>query len=63
MRPRERGRLDGNRIIKLQRTQASGARLEARKFGLTRIRIVEIALALLLTIAALLFVALTVWAV
>ena len=31
-------------------------------FGLTRLRIVEVGIALLLTLAALLFVGLTVWA-
>ena len=36
--------------------QLNGARGEARRFGLTKIRIVEIALAVGLTIAALLFV-------
>jgi hypothetical protein len=41
---------------------ASGARGEARKFGLTRLRMIEIALAVLLTLAALLAVALTIWA-
>lgn len=40
----------------------SGARADGRKFGLTRLRIIEIAVALLLTLAALLFVGLTLWA-
>jgi hypothetical protein len=43
--------------------QLNGARGEARRFGLTKIRIVEIALAVGLTIAALLFVVMTVWGV
>jgi hypothetical protein len=41
----------------------NGVRAEARRLGLTKLRLVEIALALLLTLAAVLFVALTVFAV
>jgi hypothetical protein len=40
----------------------NGVRAEARRFGLTKLRLIEIALALLLTLAAVLFVALTIWA-
>ena len=39
-----------------------GIRAEARRLGLTRLRLVEIAAAVLLTLAALLFVGLAVWA-
>jgi hypothetical protein len=46
----------------LRHQHFSGARAEGRKLGLTRLRIVEIAVALLLTLAALLFVGLTLWA-
>lgn len=41
--------------------QANGIRGEARRFGLTKLRIIEIVLAIVLTLAALLFVAMTVW--
>ncbi|HEU0016746.1 MAG TPA: hypothetical protein VFQ31_00075 [Methyloceanibacter sp.] len=40
----------------------TGLRAEARRRGLTRLRLVEIAIALLLTLAALLFVGLAIWA-
>jgi hypothetical protein len=43
--------------------QGESLRTEARRVGLTRTRLVEIAVAVLLTLAALLFVALAVWAV
>jgi hypothetical protein len=36
--------------------------VEGRRFGLTKLRIIEIAVALLLTLAAILFVGLTLWA-
>jgi hypothetical protein len=39
-----------------------GLRAEARRLGLTRLRLVEIAAAVVLTLAALLFVGLAVWA-
>jgi hypothetical protein len=39
-----------------------GLRTEARRRGLTRPRLIEIAVALLLTLAALLFVGLAIWA-
>ncbi|MGC1181168.1 MAG: hypothetical protein ACLQF1_06160 [Methyloceanibacter sp.] len=39
----------------------SGARVEGRRCALTKLRIVEIAVALLLTVAAILFVGLTLW--
>jgi hypothetical protein len=39
-----------------------GIRAEARRLGLTRLRLVEIAAAVVLTLAALLFVGLAVWA-
>ena len=39
-----------------------GIRAEARRFGLTRARIIEIAVAVSLTLAALLFVGLAIWA-
>jgi hypothetical protein len=39
-----------------------GIRAEARRLGLTRARIVEIAVAVSLTLAALLFVGLAIWA-
>lgn len=35
--------------------------MEVRRLGLTRLRVIEIAVAVLLTLAALLFVGLTVW--
>jgi hypothetical protein len=38
-----------------------GIRAEARRLGLTRLRLVEIGVAVLLTVAALLFVGLAVW--
>jgi hypothetical protein len=41
--------------------QGIGLLAEARRLGLNRLRIVEIAVALLLTVAALLFVGLAVW--
>jgi len=41
---------------------ATGLRSEARRLGLTRHRLIEIAVAVLLTFAALLFVGLAVWA-
>jgi hypothetical protein len=41
--------------------QGIGIRAEARRLGLSRLRLVEIAVALLLTVAALLFVGLAVW--
>ena len=40
----------------------SGVRADGRRLRLTRLRIIEIAVALLLTLAALLFVGLTMWA-
>jgi hypothetical protein len=40
----------------------NGVRAEARRLGLTKLRLIEIALALLLTVAAVLFVAFTIWA-
>jgi len=43
--------------------QGESLRAEARRVGLTRTRLIEIAVAVLLTLAALLFVALAVWAV
>jgi hypothetical protein len=39
-----------------------GIRAEARRLGLTRLRVIEIAAALLLTLSALLFVGLAIWA-
>jgi hypothetical protein len=39
-----------------------GIRAEARRLGLTRLRLIEIAAAVLLTFAALLFVGLAIWA-
>jgi len=39
-----------------------GIRAEARRLGLTRLRLIEIAAALLLTLGALLFVGLAIWA-
>ena len=39
-----------------------GIRAEARRLGLTRARIIEIAVAVSLTLAALLFVGLAIWA-
>ena len=41
--------------------QSIGIRAEARRLGLTRLRLVEIAAAVLLTVAALMFVGLAVW--
>ena len=42
--------------------QSVGIRAETRRLGLTKLRVIEIAVAVLLTLAALLFVGLTVWA-
>jgi hypothetical protein len=39
-----------------------GLRAEARRLGLTRLRLIEITVAVLLTLAALLFVGLAIWA-
>lgn len=39
-----------------------GIRAEARRLGLTRLRVIEIAAAVLLTLGALLFVGLAIWA-
>jgi hypothetical protein len=39
-----------------------GLRAEARKLGLSRLRLIEIAVAVLLTLAAVLFVGLAIWA-
>jgi hypothetical protein len=39
-----------------------GLRAEARRLGLTRLRLIEIAAAVLLTLAAMLFVGLAIWA-
>jgi len=41
---------------------AMGLRAEVRRLGLTRLRLCEIAVAVLLTLAALLFVGLAIWA-
>jgi len=41
--------------------QSVEIRAEVRRSGLTRLRVIEIAVAVLLTLAALLFVGLTVW--
>ena len=41
--------------------QSVEIRAEARRLGLTKLRVIEIAVAVLLTLAALLFVGLTVW--
>jgi hypothetical protein len=40
----------------------TGLRTEARRLGLTRLRLCEIAVAVVLTLAALLFVGLAIWA-
>jgi hypothetical protein len=47
---------------RLRQHHFSGVRADARRLGLTRLRIIEIAVALLLTIAAIVFVGLTLWA-
>lgn len=41
--------------------QSIGIRAETRRLGLTRLRLLEIAAAVLLTVAALMFVGLAVW--
>ena len=41
---------------------STGTRAEARRLGLTRLRLIEIAVAVLLTLAAVLFVGLAIWA-
>jgi hypothetical protein len=46
----------------VNRTEFHAEGIEDSMFGLTRLRIVEIGVALLLTLAALIFVGLTVWA-
>jgi hypothetical protein len=46
----------------LQPTHSSGARAEWRKCALTRLRVIEIGAALVLTLAAVLFVGFTLWA-
>jgi len=46
----------------LRSHQSVGIRAETRRLGLTKLRVIEIAVAVLLTLAALLFVGLTVWA-
>lgn len=46
----------------MQPTQSSGARAEWRKCALTKLRVIEIGAALLLTLAAVLFVGFTLWA-
>jgi hypothetical protein len=46
----------------LRQHQSVVIRAEARRLGLTKLRVIEIAVAVLLTLAALLFVGLTVWA-
>ena len=43
--------------------QSGTARVDGRRIGLTKTRLAEIAVAVLLTLAAILFVALAVWAV
>ena len=40
----------------------TGLRAEARRLGLSRLRLIEIAVAVLLTLTALLFVGLAIWA-
>ena len=40
----------------------TGMRAEVRRLGLTRLRLIEIAVAVLLTLAAVLFVGLAIWA-
>jgi len=45
----------------LRPEQSIGIRAEARRLGLTRLRLVEIAAAVLLTVAALMFVGIAVW--
>jgi hypothetical protein len=49
-------------VYVLWKSHASGVSIEGRRLGLSRVRIIEIAFALLLSLAALLFVALTLWA-
>jgi hypothetical protein len=46
----------------LQQLFGTGLRAEARRLGLTRLRLIEIAVAVALTAAALLFVGLAIWA-
>ena len=46
----------------MDRRYGSMVRAEGRRLGLTRLRLIEIAVALLLTLAAILFVILAVWA-
>jgi len=43
--------------------QSGSVRLDGRRMGLNRTRLAEIAVAILLTLAAILFVALAIWAV
>jgi hypothetical protein len=60
MRHRE-GAGQSKRILRLRPYQNSGVRVAGRRFGLMKLRIIEIAVALLLTLAAILFVGLTLW--
>jgi hypothetical protein len=46
----------------LRQHHFSGVRADVRRLGLTKLRIIEIAVALLLTLAAIVFVGLTLWA-
>jgi hypothetical protein len=47
---------------RLRQYFGTGMRAEARRLGLTRPRLIEIAVAVLLTLAAVLFVGLAIWA-
>jgi hypothetical protein len=46
----------------LRQYSGIGLRAEARRLGLSRLRLIEIAVAVLLTLAAVLFVGLAIWA-
>jgi hypothetical protein len=49
-------------LERLRQYLGTGIRAEARRLGLTRPRLIEIAVAVLLTLAAVLFVGLAIWA-